>query len=1232
MLNDNDIATLRSFTNAGDRISYYQYLIEKGDRYAALAQGVVTNSNLAGAVANAFAVHKASQIANISLTSGDLAQISLDLMQADFNARLQSSNGMIGRSQITQYHIDVFAAHNLPPQAWTAYIPLSLAETEGTADALWDQLLDPNFYSATSFLDQIALLVGNKINDPVLGGGWNQDVTIAFAAAATTGAGSHAYGNFQVSWGEVANVIGGSQHSDTLLGSDLNDVIMTFDGGSNSADGGSGNDRIHGGFYVDELKGGDGRDAIFGYGEGDRIIGGHGSDYIDGGDGNDVITAGEFEEVEPGRIVHVDGGNDTIFAGDGRDTVEIVAGYDIVSLGSGDDEIAIQNNTGRAVIWGGAGNDSLTFTVGGTVLFVDAPNVSDQLLKNLDQDSLRDHIRSTFPIFQEAIVTTIVINVDQNDKIKLGDNHLNLFNIEEERTDYPEGDWIFDYTSRGYSTDDGYEVYWATSQTKTSGYNIQRDIKLFGNEASSVTVWGGDVPGVRVDGLDVFGLKSGDAGILLPSNKPSFEEHLVKTTRAIQDDGVTREVTYDHLLKRIYYTPANVEVVGEETNQISSTYGSDLVPPDFYSGTRPQIDLNQFQKDPAVPPQEDPIQGTDGDDVLTGSVNNDLIYGAAGDDVIDGRAGADEIAGELGNDTLRGGTGSDAYTYARGDGDDTIIELVGGGANDTLRLTDVALGEITFVRNGSDLNVVVAESEPGAGDGGAILLKDTLGGTNGQGIETIVFADGSKLDLNSLEGTGSAADDRFVGNGRQQNFSGRGGFDTVSYEHSLLAVQVNLKTGQGVGGDADRDTYDSIEGVVGSRNNDELNGSDAGNKLYGSGGNDILYGGLGDDILDGGAGDNDQVNYDGYATDYVFRRNADGTTAVHNSEYGDDTLVSIKGVWFLAEAAWYDLTRLHSNRGSNDVWGTAGDDYLEGTQAGDVIHGGEGSDTLYGGRGDDTLLGEGGGYNQVDYDGKASDYIFVRNADGTTTVVSDVYGTDILSEIHGVWFRGEEQWRSLSSLHENRWIGTDDVVSTTSGTAIDLNQQDNDIIPAGANVVQHIWTQPQHGSVEWNEQTRTFTYTPDAGFVGTDTLIYGLHDGDNGGAVMTPEGVKVTIRVGPGDPTKGQTVTVGQGADYYGGTALNDTINFVGGAGNYVNGGDGNDIIVFSGSSADYKILGQGDHFTISHLTNGDIVQFTAVEDIGFANGIISLDDIIANSGHLPGDTWFEPEPIGGLV
>lgn len=46
MLNDNDIATLRSFTNAGDRISYYQYLIEKGDRYAALAQGVVTNSNL----------------------------------------------------------------------------------------------------------------------------------------------------------------------------------------------------------------------------------------------------------------------------------------------------------------------------------------------------------------------------------------------------------------------------------------------------------------------------------------------------------------------------------------------------------------------------------------------------------------------------------------------------------------------------------------------------------------------------------------------------------------------------------------------------------------------------------------------------------------------------------------------------------------------------------------------------------------------------------------------------------------------------------------------------------------------------------------------------------------------------------------------------------------------------------------------------------------------------------
>ncbi len=78
---------------------------------------------------------------------------------------------------------------------------------------------------------------------------------------------------------------------------------------------------------------------------------------------------------------------------------------------------------------------------------------------------------------------------------------------------------------------------------------------------------------------------------------------------------------------------------------------------------------------------------------------------------------------------------------------------------------------------------------------------------------------------------------------------------------------------------------------------------------------------------------------------------------------------------------------------------------------------------------------------------------------------------------------------------------------------------------------------------------------------------------------------------------------------------------------------DGNDIIVFSGNVADYNILGQGDHFTIENTAGTDAIQFTDVEYISFGDtGPVSLADIVANSTYNPGDSWFDPEPIGGLI
>ena len=68
-------------------------------------------------------------------------------------------------------------------------------------------------------------------------------------------------------------------------------------------------------------------------------------------------------------------------------------------------------------------------------------------------------------------------------------------------------------------------------------------------------------------------------------------------------------------------------------------------------------------------------------------------------------------------------------------------------------------------------------------------------------------------------------------------------------------MTVNLNTNSGTGGEAQGDTYSSIEGIMGGSGNDHLIGNSVvGNYLDGGAGNDTLIGGLGSDILVDGDG------------------------------------------------------------------------------------------------------------------------------------------------------------------------------------------------------------------------------------------------------------------------------------------------------------------------------------------------------------------------------------------
>ncbi|MFN0191090.1 MAG: calcium-binding protein, partial [Aestuariivirga sp.] len=129
---------------------------------------------------------------------------------------------------------------------------------------------------------------------------------------------------------------------------------------------------------------------------------------------------------------------------------------------------------------------------------------------------------------------------------------------------------------------------------------------------------------------------------------------------------------------------------------------------------------------------------------------------------------------------------------------------------------------------------------------------------------------------------------------------------------SGAGVLVNLTTGTGSFGDAEGDTFNGFEDIVGSFFNDfligdgnqnTLNGSDGNDVLSGLGGVDLLWGGNGQDFLYGGSGGD-------------LLDGGEGSDAIA----GED--------------------------GADTIWGREGADMIIGGASGDSLFGGDGTDTL----------------------------------------------------------------------------------------------------------------------------------------------------------------------------------------------------------------------------------------------------------------------------------------------
>ena len=235
------------------------------------------------------------------------------------------------------------------------------------------------------------------------------------------------------------------------------------------------------------------------------------------------------------------------------------------------------------------------------------------------------------------------------------------------------------------------------------------------------------------------------------------------------------------------------------------------------------------------------------------------------------------------------------------------------------------------------------------------------------------------------------------------------------------------------------DGPNTIEGTNGV---DFLNGTRGDDIIDLKGGRDVVNGSAGNDIIKGGDTGYNQVDYDGDSADYTFTRNTDGTITVVKPN-GTDTLSDIGGFWFKGEGVWKPLDDVLQGGGGGDgdtggatggndggddgggggdggdnspIRGTAGDDLIDGTAGNDVIFGGGGRDTIFGSTGNDRIDGQGGGYNQINYAGARADFAFSANANGSVTATSAAFGTDLLTNIDGVWFEGDGEWAAIDDL------------------------------------------------------------------------------------------------------------------------------------------------------------------------------------------------------------------------
>ncbi|WP_244628269.1 tandem-95 repeat protein [Stappia taiwanensis] len=359
-----------------------------------------------------------------------------------------------------------------------------------------------------------------------------------------------------------------------------------------------------------------------------------------------------------------------------------------------------------------------------------------------------------------------------------------------------------------------------------------------------------------------------------------------------------------------------------------------------------------------------------------------------GNDTLPGFDTGDTYEAGDGDDYLAGGEGSDTYIYNRGDDNAVISETAAyGGEADRLVLRGIAPADISIVKFGNHLILTIAETAPGAGDGGQIRIDEFVERNFDRSLETIEFDDGDEATANvvwtfddvramliaqaSTDGNDAPAgfdtDDTYESGAGDDYLSGGDGSDTYIYNRGD-GSDVISETAT-FGGTADRLVLRGIDPA-------DVSASKFGSHL-------ILT------IAESapGGGDGGQIRIDQFLERYFER-----SLEFIEFDDGDDATENV--VWDVAETRKKIIGSQISTT----------DDKVVGFSEADVIEAGLGNDTLSGLDGDDTYIyNRGDGIDAIIDSAGSADMLELRGIDPDDVIVRRGLGDDLELIVQESW-------------------------------------------------------------------------------------------------------------------------------------------------------------------------------------------------------------------------------------